>query len=84
MKCPQCGESIADDASVCRHCLHVLDREAWGAHDAGRLGANGRGAGRPLEDPPVGPIPVGGSVGGAVGGALRFLGSFRLLGRRRR
>lgn len=82
--CPRCGETIAADADVCRHCLHVVDRDAWDQHDAGRLGADVRGAGRPLKDPPVGPIPVGGSVGGPVGGALRYLGAFRLLRRRRR
>jgi hypothetical protein len=85
--CPRCGGSIAADAEVCRHCLLVLDREGWG-HDAGRLGADGRGGGRELEDPPVGPIPLEGSgmAGGVFGVAnagLRLV-TLGLLGRRRK
>jgi hypothetical protein len=55
--CPACKEPVADDAKVCRHCFHVLDPEGW-QHDPGRLGADDRGAGGPLEDPPVGPLQV--------------------------
>jgi hypothetical protein len=60
MTCPSCGAELVPDARVCRHCLHVLDREAWRQHDAGRLGADGRGGGRPLADPPAGPLPAAG------------------------
>ena len=83
-ECPRCGQPLAAEAKVCRHCLHVIDREAWQAHDAGRLGADDRGGGVPLEDPPVGPIPVTGSglAGGAFGGALRLV-TAGLLARRR-
>jgi hypothetical protein len=79
-------------AKVCRHCLYVLDREAWQQHDAGRLGADDRGGGHPLEDPPVAPLPltgsgVAGGPSGAFGGALRLIGAAILLrprgGRRR-
>jgi hypothetical protein len=63
---PKCGEPLQPAAKVCRHCLHVLDREAWQEHDAGRLGADDRGGGRPIEDPPIGPIPL---TGGGVAGA---------------
>ena len=53
--------------------------------NAGRLGADDRGGGRPLEDPPVGPIPVtgGGLAGGVPGSGLRLIGA-SLLGTRRR
>jgi len=59
----------------------LLDRDAWWKqHDAGRLGANGRGGGQELEDPPAGPIPLTGSglAGGAfgvIGGVFSALGS---------
>jgi hypothetical protein len=91
--CPSCGESVADGAAVCRHCLFVIDREHW-QHDAGRLGADDRGAGHPLEDPSVGPIPLtgeqvgGGGLVGSVQGLLssivRLAAVVRLVGRRRR
>lgn len=71
--CPKCGEPLEDDVKVCRHCLHVVDRDAWLQHDAGRLGADDRGGGRPIEDPPVGPIPLAGS--GVAGGSSGALGS---------
>ena len=72
--CPACNEPLADDAKVCRHCFHVLDAEGW-RHDPGRLGADDRGGGAPLEDPPVGPLPVttGGMAGGWFGSALRLV-----------
>ncbi len=75
--CPRCNESVETGAKVCRHCLTIIDREEW-RHDAGRLGADNRGGGRPLEEPPVGPLPVTGSglEGGADGGAIA---GFRLL-----
>jgi hypothetical protein len=82
-ECPCCGEEVPAAAQVCRHCLHVLDREGWSAHDAGRLGADDRGGGGPLEDPPVGPIPLTGS--GLAAGAfsnLRLV-TVNLLTRRR-
>lgn len=81
--CPRCGEPIAEDAGVCRHCLHVVDRAAWGQHEAGRLGADDRGGGRPLEDPPVGPIPLTAGGGGALAGALRLLTATMLAGARK-
>ena len=70
--CPACHEQLENDARVCRHCFHVLDAEGW-QHDPGRLGADDRGAGRPLEDPPVGPLPVGAGAmtGGWLASALR-------------
>ena len=83
--CPRCGDSVAANAKVCRHCLLVIDRAAW-EHDAGRLEADNRGGGQPLEDPPVGPIPVTG-VGlsaGVLGGALRLMSTALLLRRPRR
>jgi hypothetical protein len=85
--CPRCGTSLRDDAAVCGSCLYVLDRERW-QHDAGRLGADGRGGGAPLEDAPVGPVPLtAGSMdaGGAVGSGVRLWMTGRLLrwGRRR-
>jgi hypothetical protein len=82
--CPRCQTPLADDARVCRACLLVLDRTAW-RHDAGRLGADARGGGRPLEDPPVGPLPVTGGTlaGGVLAGALRLVQSASLLRRRR-
>ncbi len=84
-RCPSCGGSLLAEAEVCRHCLHVLDREGWG-HDAGRLGADGRGAGGELQDPPVGPIPLSGSglaggIYGAANAGLRLV-TLGLLGRR--
>ena len=87
-ECPACGGSIQPSAEVCRHCLHILDREGWG-HDAGRLGADGRGGGREPEEPPVGPIPVTGSglaggLAGAANAGLRLVTTGLLLGRRRR
>jgi hypothetical protein len=88
IECPRCSGSLHEDAKVCRHCLLVLDREGWD-HDAGRLGADGRGAGSEPEDPPVEPIPVSGSglAGGEAGAAtagLRLVATDRLLKRRRR
>ena len=92
MTCPRCGEELRADAKLCRHCLHVVDREAWQQHDAGRLGADDRGGGHPLENPPVAPLPltgsgVAGGPFGAFGGALRLIGAAVLLrprgGRRR-
>jgi hypothetical protein len=70
--CPRCGEELRSDAVVCRHCLFILDRSRW-QHDAGRLGADDRGRGRPLEDPPIEPLPITGS--GIAGGALGSLGA---------
>jgi hypothetical protein len=90
--CPKCGGSVRAEAEVCRHCLNIIDREGWG-HDAGRLGADGRGAGREPEDPPVGPIPVsgsglaggfGGGIAGAANAGFRLLATGLLLRRRRR
>ncbi|HEY7561174.1 MAG TPA: hypothetical protein VH650_03285 [Gaiellaceae bacterium] len=83
--CPACHEQIADDAKVCRHCLQVLDAEGW-QHDPGRLGADDRGSGGPLEDPPVGPLPVTGSGmgGGMLGSALRLVPASLLARGRRR
>jgi hypothetical protein len=91
--CPRCHKALEHQARVCRHCLHVLDREGW-KHDAGRLGTDGRGGGRELEDPPVGPIPIEGSglvsghsdaamAGGAANGMFRLL-TGRMLARVRR
>ena len=65
--CPRCHELLENDAKVCRHCLAIVDRAGW-QHDAGRLGTDGRGGGRPLEDPEAGPLPVTGS--GLAGGTL--------------
>jgi hypothetical protein len=75
--CPKCSEPLEAQARVCRHCLHIVDRAAWEQHDAGRLGADDRGGGRPIEDPPVGPIPLTGSgvAGGDLGGAGAAAGS---------
>ena len=81
--CPRCAEGLEDGAQVCRRCLYVLDREGW-KHDAGRLGADDRGGGHELEDPPVGPIPIEGSglvtgqsdaamAAGATGGLFRLV-----------
>jgi hypothetical protein len=90
--CPSCGKGLAEDAAVCRHCLHVLDRERWRQHDAGRLGADGRGGGHEHEDPPVGPVPLTaagmggiGTEGAALGSGLRLAITGKLLrwGRRR-
>jgi hypothetical protein len=88
IECPRCSGSLEEGAAVCRHCLLVLDREVW-QHDAGRLGADGRGAGDELEDPPVEPIPITGSglAGGELGAAtagFRLLATDRLLKRRKR
>jgi hypothetical protein len=68
--CPGCGEPLPAEAKVCKHCLRVIDRAAWHEHDAGRLGADDRGRGHPIEDPPVGLIPLtgGGVAGGGIGG----------------
>ena len=57
---PRCDESLEDGVRVCRHCLHVVDRDGW-RHDAGRLGADGRSGGQELQDPPTEPIPIDGS-----------------------
>ena len=87
-ECPSCGGSLGPDAEVCRHCLHILDREGW-EHDAGRLGADGRGAGREPVEPPVGPIPLtgaglsGGLLGAATAG-FKLVTTGLLLRRRRR
>jgi hypothetical protein len=85
--CPSCGAALKDGVAVCRNCFHVLDREAWEQHDAGRLGADARGGGQPLEDAPVGPVPltVGGMEGGLEGSAARLWLTGKLLrwGRRR-
>jgi len=80
IRCPACGEELRADADVCRHCLHVVDREAWWQHEAGRLGADDRGGGRPLEDPPAGPIPLTGDRGGAFAATFRVLGATFLAG----
>jgi hypothetical protein len=91
-ECPRCSGSLEAGAAVCKHCLLFLGRDRW-RHDAGRLGADDRGAGRPLEDPPVGPIPIEGSglaggtsdaalVGAAANSGFRLF-TTRLLGRRR-
>ena len=70
---------------MCRSCLQVLDRAEWSQHDAGRLGADERGEGKELEDPPIGPVPVTGSPFGGVGAAAgRLFGAVTLLRRRRR
>jgi hypothetical protein len=82
--CPRCGEALPAEADVCRHCLHVVDRDAWQQHDAGRLGADDRGGGRPLDDPPVGPIPLAGVGGGGFASALRLFGATMLARPRRR
>jgi hypothetical protein len=84
--CPSCGEALRAEAEVCRHCLHVVGREAWQEHDAGRLGADSRGGGRPLEDAPVGPIPLtgGGMSAGVFGSAFRLVGATLLARPRRR
>ena len=93
-ECPKCGEPVANDARVCRHCLHIIDREHW-QHDAGRLGADQRGGGKPLDDAPVGPLPVTGSgvttgasdaglAGGALNSGVRLFGAGLLTRRRRR
>jgi len=84
--CLSCGGSVQANAEVCRHCLHILDGAGW-EHDAGRLGADGRGGGREPEEPPVGPIPLSGSglAGGVLGIAnagLRLV-TLGLLGRRK-
>jgi hypothetical protein len=70
--CPRCSGELRSDAVVCRHCFHVLGQSRW-QHDAGRLGADGRGRGRPLQDPPIGPVPLAGS--GVAGGGLSAIGS---------
>jgi hypothetical protein len=87
-ECPRCGGSIEADARICRHCLHIVDREGW-QHDAGRLGADGSGGGRELEDPPVEPLPVTGSglaggVHGAAAAGLRLVATGLLVQRRNR
>ena len=83
--CPACHEPLDDGARVCRHCLHVLDAEGWQQHDPGHLGADDRGGGSPLEDPPVGPLPLtdSGMAGGWFGSALRLIPA-GLLARSRR
>lgn len=55
--CPRCGGALEAELRVCRHCLLVLDRDVWNAHDAGCLGGDGRGRGRPLEDARIPPLP---------------------------
>jgi hypothetical protein len=83
--CPACHEQVDEGARVCRHCFQVLDAAGW-QHDPGQLGADDRGAGRHLEDPPVGPLPVteSGMEGGMFGSALRLIpASFLARGRRR-
>jgi hypothetical protein len=77
--CPACHEQIDDGAKVCRHCFQVLDAAGW-QHDPGQLGADDRGAGRPLEDPPVGPLPLtaGGMQGGWFGSALSLVPAWLL------
>ena len=86
--CPQCGTALKERTAVCANCLSIVDRERWD-HDAGRLGSDNRGAGRPLEDPPVGPVPLtagGGDIeGGFFASAFRLFGTGRLLkwGKRR-
>ena len=82
--CFRCGERLLPDADVCRHCLHVVDPEAWQQHNAGRLGADDRGGGHPLEDPPIGPIPLTGNQGGAFASAFRLFGATLLARPRRR
>jgi hypothetical protein len=88
LECPRCGGALRENAEVCRHCLLILDREGWG-HDAGRLGADGRGGGHELDDPAVDAIPVAGSglAGGVFGAAtagFRLVTTGLLLKRRRR
>jgi len=65
--CPECGSELAEGAAACRSCFAVVDRERW-RHDAGRLGADARGGGRELRDPPAGPVPLTGA--GVAGGEL--------------
>ena len=62
--CPSCGATFAEDVQGCRKCFFVLDHEHW-RHDSGALGADNRGGGKPLEDPPIGPIPLTGPGAGA-------------------
>ena len=78
--CPRCDAELKAGAAVCRSCLFVVDRERW-QHDAGRLGADDRGGGRPLEDPPVGPLPLtaGGMASGVAGSAARLFTAGKLL-----
>jgi hypothetical protein len=69
------------DATVCRHCLLVLDESTRRERDAGRIG----GDGRDLPDPPIGPVPTTGSgLLGAATAGLRLVTTDRLLRRRRR
>jgi hypothetical protein len=83
--CPSCGQPVEPDTRVCRRCLYVIDDEHRTEHDAGRLGADDRGGGRPPEDPKVDVIPLtGGTAGGALGSALRALGAGFLVRPRKR
>jgi hypothetical protein len=77
--CPSCGASLEQDAHVCHECFFVVDHEHW-RHESGGLGADNRGGGKPLEDPPIGPIPVtGAGLGGGTFGDLGASG-FRMFG----
>jgi hypothetical protein len=83
--CPKCGESLESGARVCRHCFSVVDREGWQQQDAGGLGADERGGGHPLEDPPVGPVPITGSQADMFDGLRMFtINKLVRLGRRGR
>ena len=88
VECPHCGKQLGANAAVCRYCLHV-DEAARARHEAGQLGADGRGGGRELEDPGVGPIPASGSgmaagLAGVATAGLRLVTTGLLLRRRRR
>jgi hypothetical protein len=87
--CPSCGATFAEELQVCRKCFFVLDHEHW-RHESGRLGADNRGGGKPLEDPPIGPIPVtapglASGVGAGLASGFRMFGTGRILrwGRRK-
>ena len=84
--CPSCGQPVEPDTRVCRRCLFVIDEDHRREHEAGRLGADDRGGGRPLEDPKVEAVPLtqGGMSAGAFGSALRALGAGFLVRPRRR
>jgi hypothetical protein len=84
-ECPHCGGQVEDVATVCRHCVAVLDPAARAERDAGRLGSDGRGAGHEPQDPAFGPIPLSGSgIAGAATAGLRLVTTGLLLRRRRR